>query len=468
MKHKTFGAVAILGIIATAGCYSYASEALNNGNYNTLQATPVSVVVNVGDSDAVVARLVNDFNNGAITDYTVSAVGAGILVHENVNYRPVYNSAKDTLVQTGAKDAEQFFVVGVTPGSWSFVLTPTMVNTGVSTTVKVIVKAKDLGHALSENVGAAGDTVVIHAPVNTVFSQTSAVTFTTGTAVVVARAADSSSITIVVGPGVTGPATITKIGQKLFPTIPAVTLVSADSLVTPALSVAPTTVSSTTPAIGVPVTVTLGGGLRFLANSHVFIGTREAGIASVSADSSTATIVPMLGSTGTVNYTNIALSFLTTVPVTLNGDKSITVGSTYAGPTDPNGTASATATTLTLPVGRSIIVSDNGPFTAGGACTAAIFGGGTTSCRWYKVVTTAANTFTGELRWDPGTSTDLGLYVIPSTLTGAAAIADNAGTQTGGPETGSSASKAAGTYFIVIVNYSATNPAFYQFRLSQP
>ncbi len=309
MKQMTSGMIAFLGVLALAGCYSYTGEAINNTNYNLVQPTPQFSVVRVGDSDQLIVRLVNAANLGAVTSYTVSSAGAGVAVHYVTNYRPVYNSALDTLVPVGDKNAQEYYIVGVTTGNYSFVLTPTSVNTGVSATVNVVVTPRDLGASLSKTTANSGDLVTITAPSGLVFSQTSAVTFGTGAPVVItSRSADSTTITFVAGPGVTGPATVTKVGLTYSPTVAPVTLSTGNSLVTGAV---PATVSASSAAIGVPFTITLGSSLRWISNSQVFIGTdtaaREAGIQSISADSLTATIVPMMGSTGVVNMTGIAL-----------------------------------------------------------------------------------------------------------------------------------------------------------------
>jgi hypothetical protein len=544
MKQKTSGMIAFLGMLALAGCYSYQSEAINNASYNEVQATPFYVKVNVGDSDQVLVRLVNAANSGALTSYTVGTVPAGVQVHFNPNFRPVWNSATDSLVPTGDKTAQQYYVVGVTTGTYSFTLTPTSVNTGVSTTVHVVVTPRDLGPALSKITGAPGDTVVITAPVNTSFSQTSAVTFTTGVAAVVARAADSSSITIVVSGGVTGPATVTLVGNKLVPSVPPVTLVStntlttpaqslgsalsthnaaagatvtitapanyyfdstaavsfttgaistpvrsadstkltflvgpgitgpatvtnvglksaptlplttqmtADSLTTTALTAAPTTLSAATGLIGVPVTVTLSGGLRFLGSTHVLIGGTDAGIQSVSADSSSAVVMPLAGSTGAITFTNVALSFLTSVPLALPSDgKSYTVGATFGGTTDPNAAVFANAPTITLrPAGSVAVTGGTIPSTNASQC------GGQTGdgCAVYKVVLTAATTYDIKLIWQGGA--DMGLYRFKvaasggvSSGTGFTGNCDTGGQgPTGQPETCTVTALAAGTYY---------------------
>lgn len=563
MKHMACGKVALLGVFALAGCYSYASEAINNSNYKTVEAAPNFIKVNVGDSTQVIVSLVNDANNAAITSYTIGGAPSGIAVHYNAKYRPIIGAGQDTLVNTTDKDAQQYYVLGLTPGQYSFTITPTSVNTGVSATVTVVVTPITLGPALSKTAGVTGDTVVITAPAGSVFSQTSAVTFPTGTFAIVARAADSSTITLIVNGSVTGPATVTKVGLIANPAVQTATLVTTNSLITPAvfagtlsattpvagatvtitapnnqvfsqtsavtfpvgpapiitaraadsssisflvgpgdsgaavvtsvgitnapvlgvqtlttsnslsvppILVAPTTLSTATPAFGAPVTVTLGGGLRFLSNSTISIGSNVAFILSMSADSTSAVIVPNVvptggGTSGLVSYTNIALQVLTAFPLNINGNKTITVGPLTS---DPNAVALATASIFTLaPSGQASVLSDSGPFNNPSQC------GGTTGdgCRLYTVVLAGSTTFDLSLIWQGGA--DMGLYILDSSgafSTGQAADSHGQGAS-GQPET-ATVTLAAGTYYFAVVFFGTGSgypasantvpPTFYQ------
>jgi len=320
---------------------------------------------------------------------------------------------------------------------------------------------------ISASTATPGQTVTITAPAGLKFSPTSAVSFPTGSISITNRAADGSTISFLVGPNVTGAATVTLLTYTATPAAPAISLATSTTLTTPALTNAITTVSNAAPDIGAPVTVTLGGSLRFLPDSKVLIGGREAGIESVSADSSTAVIVPMLGSSGAVTYTNIALSFLNTVKLALPSDgKTIAVTSVYVGPS-ANGTGTlATAPTIPVPAaaGRSIIITDAGPFFAGGACATAAFGG-TTGCRIYKITLPAARTADVELRWAP-TVADLGAFRLTDALVGTV-LADAFGGQNGGPEVSAAAGVAfvAGVNYLVIGTFDAT-PAYYQLRVT--
>ena len=271
-----------------------------------------------------------------------------------------------------------------------------------------------------------------------------------------------------------------------------------------------------------PFTITLGNSLRWIANSQVFIGTDtaaiEAGIQSISADSLTATIMPMMGSNGVINMTGLALSAAVTACNTLAANcaaavsgvsavgpayftgvtaSNYAVGTTYGGPTDATATATATATRYgpagSFPVFRSFIISDAGAFAPGGNCTTVVTVGSgaaavtatrfsgqvfgtkpSISCRFYRMdLPTASTALTGELRWSSSTPTDLGLYTLSATFSATAAgsaVADlSNANQAGGPEVNQQAAVAkANGWYLVVVNFKPTDPAFFQFRIHQP
>lgn len=573
MKQTTFGKFALLGAVALAGCYSYASQDINNGTYNTVQADPNFQVISVGDSDQVLVRLVNAANNGAITSYTVSNSSSGIAVHYNANYRPYYNSKTDTLQNQTDKDQQQYQVVGLVPGVYTFTLTPTSVNTKVSATVTVVVTPHDLGNALNKSAVTSGDTITITAPPGTVFTPASAITVNGATVAILSRAADSSAITFAIADtsatkAVNAPVTVSNVGVAGSPGTQTGSFTTTDSLTAPVLAgatmtgtpvnpgdtvtitvpsfeaftdssvvsfsagpngavvsrqpqtlkvlvgpgdsgsakvtnvqvataaslgnftlsapgnihvanvaVAPTTVSNAAPNIGENITVTLGGSLRFTKNSNVFIGGTEAGIVSTSADSSSAVVTPMAYSSGSVTYKGIVLSFLNSVALNVNGDKSVTVGNTYAGPTDPNANSVATASTLHEVGAQSFVVSDNGTMVT--PCNSSQFGGGAL-CRYYKI-TIPAGVASGDLVWDTGTTADMGAYLMMADGTTCAADVGDANGPTPGnvgehlptpyncAYSNSAYSIPAGSYVLVIMVFGGSPPpVWYQFRMSQP
>lgn len=461
MKRMACGTAATLALVGLAACFSNPANDLNNDNFNKVQATPVVMFTKVGDSIQLRLRLVNDANNAAITSFTIAGVGAGVSVRYDDLFRPFYLNGDDTLVVPVDKNIQQYYVKGVAPGTWTFTATATA-NTSATGTITVTVESKDLGAALSPTTGlSAGDEVTITATPGLVFSQTSAVSFETGTAVVVGRAADSTSITVIVGPGTSGAATVTKVGTAANPVIGVQTLSTTNALTAvPSVTVAPTTVSTASPAFGASMTVTLGGSLKFIAGSKILVGGNQGFITSVSADSSTATFVPLGGSTGNVTYTGIVLGFLTSVGLDVPGNKTVTVG---AAASDPNALAIGTASTFAMPaaVGATAVLSDGASsYAAGGPCAAIVGGNG---CRYYKIVVTSTGTYSLELRWDTAVTADLGGFLTNAagTALGNGGYADSFGDQAGGPETGTWSNLAAGTYYIMIAQWGGGAPSFH-------
>lgn len=472
MKGLIRGAAGLAVVLAMSACSKDETIDLM-GPPTGVQATPVSAFTLKGDSVAILLRLVNDRNQSVPTEFTISGVGPALQVVYDDKYRPDYSNG-DTLIAPAIKPQQRYFARGFNVGKSTFTATAG----GFSTVVTVVVSPKSLEAALNKTTGLiAGDTVTITAPAGLKFTPASTVTLATGAIAIASRAADSSNIKIILGPGAGGIATVTNVFRDYAPTLALMTLATTNAIATtPAVSVAPTTASNLTPQVGVPITLTLGGGLRFIATSKVLIGGIEAGIQSVSADSTTATVMPMMTSAGNVTYTNVALSFLTSVPLALPGDKTITVGATYGGATDPNSGSIATASTIALPpVGRSFVYSDGPGYVPSAACTLAGNGDG---CKFYKIVLTAATTLDFQYRWQGGAAgADMGLYRFSSAGTGPTAMAgcDNGGQgSTGQPENCTAATLAAGTYYIGLVYFGALSyggganpaPTFTQFRIT--
>ncbi len=422
------------------------------GDFNTVQANPASLFVSINDSTEVLVRLIDDLNRSTPTKFTVSNVGAGIVVNYDVRYRPDYTQG-DTLVVPEIKPQQRYYVVGRANGLHEFTLT----SGSASTVVRVYVTPDNLGAALSRTTGVAGDLVTITAAPGTRFSTTagalSAVTFPSGPApIVTARAADGSTITILVGPGVGGVATVTNVSYLFAPAAPAVTLSTTNTLTIPPVAFAPTTLSTGTPTLGQAVTVTLGGGLRFTAAGAVLIGGVPAFITARTADSTSLTVVARLGSTGAVTYTGVVLSFLPSVLLTLPSDgKTIVPG---AGIALPGGTDIATAAVIALPtaVGQTVVVTDVGPYGAPGFC-GGVLGGDT--CRIYQIVVPATQTFTFEGNWN--TNADIGFYRVSAAGGFQATIGDALGQSATRTENGTLGALAAGTYYIAVAYYGASS-----------
>ena len=462
MKKMVRGAIAILALSGLSGCVDDPLLDLNS-DPTEVRANPIVLNVKQGDSSAVLLRLINPLNNSVRTSFTISGAGAGIAVHYDPLYRPEFVDGSDTLIVPLDKSQQRYFVVGVSPGEFTYTATAG----GLSGTFKVRVEPANLGAALSRTTGVAGDEVTITAPANTSFTQTATVAFATGSNAISSRSADGKTIKVLVGPGVTGAATVVGVTMDYLTAAGNLTLVSTNTVTTPALAAAPTTVSAAAPNAGAPVTVTLGGSLRFRGDGKVLIGGVEAGITALSADSSTATIVPTYNSTGAVTFTGVALSFLPTVALALPSDgKTIAPTATFGGTTLAGGTDIANAPEIALPTvaGRSAVVTDQGAYGTYATCLGTL--GGNT-CRIYKIVVPATTTYRVDANWN--NAADLGIYRLTSAGAFAATVADAHGEDASKNENGTMTSLAAGTYYLAVVWYagSETQPTTFQMRITK-
>ncbi len=126
MKKLACGTGAFVVLFGLAACFSDPGKTINNENFNTVQASPTVSVLNVGDSDQILIRLVNDANNAVSTEFTiVNPNPAGIAVHATPNYRNAYFGGSDTLIPVPDKAQQQYYVVGLTAGDYQFMAVPT-------------------------------------------------------------------------------------------------------------------------------------------------------------------------------------------------------------------------------------------------------------------------------------------------------------------------------------------------------
>lgn len=294
----------------------------------------------------------------------------------------------------------------------------------------------------------AGDTIIVTAPAPYKFLPNSAVTVGTAGLAVIARAADSSSITFLIGPSAAAAVSVNNIVINNTPGAGTFTLTTGAAVLnTPAIPNFANTFSSTSPAINDTVTMTVPAGFRLLPTATVTIGGRPATIITRAADSLSVTLVPVPGTAASVPTVNgIALSFLTSVSLSLPGTVSLTSPAGLAG-TD----AFATAPTIPVPAaGQTVTFLDAGGYSGVAECTGDLGG----PCRVYQIVVPTARTLALTLTWQ-GT-TDLGIYTYDAaqSLDTSLLVCDGLGAGSGGqPETCSKAMPA-GTYYIVVDSFS--------------
>ncbi|MGH7584244.1 MAG: PPC domain-containing protein, partial [Gemmatimonadales bacterium] len=116
--------------------------------------------------------------------------------------------------------------------------------------------------------------------------------------------------------------------------------------------------------------------------------------------------------------------------------------------------------------GATAVLSDGGGYTPGGVCGAL---GGGDGCRYYRVTIPAGRSYDVTLKWDPASTTDMGVYIADATGTAKASsqAADNAGPQAGGPETATfTLDPGTYTWAIVWFAYAGAAPPFFQLQVT--
>ena len=270
--------------------------------------------------------------------------------------------------------------------------------------------------------------------------------------------ADSSTITFVPAPNSDSVVTVRGVVRQELPQFPQI-LSTTLKVTTPVVDSFPSSVSSTTPAVNVPVVLTsTNPNFTIVDPAVVAIGIDSN--AFVTAQTATSiTFLPMPGSTGqlgvgAVDVVGFGLPLPSTAPA-------ITTSSTV--PSLAGTGAPGTAPALAVPpIGGVTALYDSGTFSYG----APIFGGafGPFPSRLYRLVVPAGEDITVTLNWN--SLEDLGVYWFAAdgvTEPEELGPADDGGA--GAHPEGVTNTFTAGTYLLAVVNFSATTPPWIGLKL---
>lgn len=440
------GAALVLGATACADDYSIDF----GGAPTAVQPSPEVMFVNSGAQKELLVRLVNDRNQSTPASFQVANVGAGLTVTYDATYRPQWTSTDPTLEPKVDKEQQRYTVAANIPtgGKRTFQLT----SGGLTATTTVYVLPTTMGAAIANPAPALGDVVTINAPEGQSFSTTasatgaSTVSFPEGGAPII-QEITAKSITFIPRPGTTGAATVTGVTLDYAPTLAPRSLTTSNEITVPAVTNIPLVYSSASPAAGATVTVTAAG-FRFLPNVSFTIGGAAAFVLSVSADSTTATILPPPSvAGGTAVVSNAVLSFLPAVGL-LNVPSTATMTTqNYPAPVNA-GTSTATANVFSAAspgVGR--VYAESGVLGFGPNVNYSFNG----APRFYQLNVTVAGSYTIRTSWNGGG--DMDVYLRNGTNTA------NIGTAlTGNMPEVITANLAVGTYFIVLHDYENFGP----------
>jgi pre-peptidase len=217
------------------------------------------------------------------------------------------------------------------------------------------------------------------------------------------------------------------------------------------------TFSNAAPALGDTVTLTTAAPFVFGPAATVTAGGSDAIMVSHSA--TTLKFVPFPGgAAGPVTVNGVGLTYASTLSLSLPSTASFTV------PAGLTGTGSlATAPAFTIPAaGSTKLFIDEGITAAVPQCTNSALG---SPCRVYKITLAAGRSFDMTATW--GGEQDMGIYFLNSagTLTFTPGACDDKGDGAAGQPESCTITLAAGTFYMVAVNFSGDDPTWLRLDL---
>lgn len=328
-------------------------------------ASPTAVFIDVGQTKPVIAALQDDQGNQIAADFEISAVGSGLTVVPDPNF---FNTTAGVHIPNQVR----FQVTGTAIANSSFTLTAG----GETLVVPVRVTPATLPIGISSLTPAWGDTLTLTAPAGALFTDTSEVTFAgAGLGDIVSLSPDRTQMLVVPGPNALGTVTITHTTVAYDESLD-FTIVSTETVTTPALTEVEGVFSNQTPALGDPVTLTLPAGIKVIPAEVLAEGgfVIEGAVAprniTVATDSGSITFIPAPNSDSVVTIHGVVPGVLPQFPQILSTTGKVTtpVVESFAGtPTSatPAGGAEVTLT-MTTP---GFIFDPGAVATVGGAPT---------------------------------------------------------------------------------------------------
>ncbi len=350
MKRSTFGTLPLAALAVVAACNSDPTADLAAGA-DTLIATPAFLILDSAGTASVDLQLFDEQLNALPLSVQVDPGNTAVATTEpDTTFRPGLGSNR--LIQ-------RFTVTGVSTDSTTVTFSVGSKRFSMPVTVTVDgLTFSDL--LLSSLAPALGTAVTITSNGDVNFNSGTAVTFdiagTGRSQAAIVTAFTANDITFFPIPGSVGGAEISGAEMRYRPGTGSVTVTTGDSVTVPPL---PVTITPANPLPGDTVTVTLGGGFKFIPGGRVIAGTApiQAGKA---ADSSAISLIPRPGTKVLAFLDSVVLPSAPAMGIfSLTVADSIVVpldaGSHYAGSDDPT-----TAPPLVLPlaVGDSIEIYD--------------------------------------------------------------------------------------------------------------
>jgi len=248
MRHSLCGLAVLTALAGVWSCGGDPTEPLREGE--KIIADPSAIFVDQGTTKFVVVQLVDGNGDALGADIQAQNIGAGITVEKDPTYLATTNGER---VPTSTR----FIVGGVDPTPASFEVAAGSATLTVP--VKVVPVASIPLATVSSTGPNASDPTVLTVPAPFQFFPDSTVTFDTGVGIVIDRAADGSSITVLPPPGTTTTGTAV-IRANYIPDVPLTTTTDIPlTISTTVPAMAGTDNPATAPEITIPAAGASGG-----------------------------------------------------------------------------------------------------------------------------------------------------------------------------------------------------------------
>jgi len=205
MKRSMCGLIVLAAVAGLGSCGGDPTgDQIEQGQQ--VVADPSSMFLSAGGSEFVVVQVLDELGNQLPVNFEPLNVGPGITVERDTTYL-------QTTIGTNLETAQRFIVTGTAPTATQFELA----SNGVSTTIPVKVTPTSTTATVSNPAPAANEGLVITLPAGYKFGTGAGANINGSAGIVTAVAPDSSSITVLLPPGATGPLTVDSVGVDFAP-----------------------------------------------------------------------------------------------------------------------------------------------------------------------------------------------------------------------------------------------------------
>jgi len=356
MNRFRSGLVPLFALLVLVGCNSEPTEDLRRGP-TALVATPTQLFIELGGVKSVEVGAVDAQGNPIDLNYEVTATGSGISVRRDSSFLPIF--VDDSTLQAPPVGPRFRFIVEGT----GYTATSFTVSAGeLDITIPVqVVPQLGLAATFDDDTVDLGQVVTLTAPAGVTFVETASLTIGEDTVFIVSQ--DATTITFIPPPSVNSPVTVNGVVSASAPSV-VFSPATQTPLVTPLIDTVNVAYSTTTPALGQTVTMTVPEPLiNLVVDSIIFPGQlpgREGDPQNVvvAADSGSLTFDAPPNADGSGTVVNFAfpgnyLRALPTLPTLTSANIGLTLPATFSNTTP----AVSETVTMTAPAGFSFDTS---------------------------------------------------------------------------------------------------------------